>query len=166
MTQLQRRLPATALAACMLGFVVSPLPFLALAARADLQPLAAATLTAVFVLSAGLLLVRLLSKPPTKPSNGIVIRLFELASWMAVTSILMFISGMHLMRGIERWGAVSLVFLSAAALCFPLLWVRRTAVEQRIASLPFVLVLSALCTVLALSGAMLFAYLTSPARFL
>jgi hypothetical protein len=95
-----------------------------------------------------------------------MMRLIELASWATVTSLLLFISQMHLMRGIERWGAVSLVFLSASALCFPLVWLRHTAVEQRLTRLPRAVVVLAVCAVLALSGIVLFVYVTTPTRFL
>ena len=166
MTHPSRRLPATALAACMLGYVASPIPFLALAARAELPPLTAAILATTFALSAGLLLMRLLAKPPADRTSGVTVRMIELASWATVTSILLFISGMHLMRGIERWGSVSLVFLSASALCFPIVWVRHTALEQRLTRLPPAVIVAALCTLLLVTGATLCAYLTTPAKFL
>ena len=38
----------------------------------------------------------------------------------------------------------------------PLVWMRRTAVEQRLTRLPRALLVSTLCTLLALSGTMLF----------
>lgn len=161
-----RSMPAAALAACLLGFVWCPLPFLALAARAELQPMASTMLFSIFSLSAGVLLVRLLRKPSETPSFGIAIGIVELASWATLAAILLFISKMHLMRGVERWGTVSLVFMSASVLCFPVVWMRRTAVEQRIKRLPRAMIVSALCIVLAVTSTTIFLYVTTPARFL
>ena len=74
--------------------------------------------------------------------------MLEFASWAALMAILLFISEMHLMRGIERWGAVSVVFVGASALCFPLVWIRRTAIEQSVTRLLRAVILSALCALL------------------
>lgn len=163
MTQVSRRLPATGLAACLLGFVFCPVPFVVLAARAELQPIAAAVIAAAFVLRAGFLPARLLGKTRSGTSMRL---LLELASWVTIAALLLFISQMHLMRGVERWGTISLIFLGASALCFPLVWVRRTALEQRLTRLPRTIVITALCALLTLSGTMLYAYVTTPARAL
>ena len=57
-------------------------------------------------------------------------------------------------------------FLTASLCCLPLVWVRATALEERLARLPQVVIVSALGVVLLLSGMMLVAYLTTPARFI
>lgn len=160
------RLPGKALTACILGYVLCPLPFLALAARAELQPMASVILAAAYVASAGYLLLRFLRAPRANPSIGVFLRILELTSWAAVTAILTFISRMHLLRGIERWGTVSLFFLAASALCFPLVWARTTSVEQRITCLPQVAIVSMLCFVLVASTILVFLHCTTPTRFL
>jgi hypothetical protein len=165
-TQRQHRLPEVALSACALGFVLCPLPFLVIAARTELQPMASVILATAFGLSAGFLLARLLRKPAGESRRRVLTTVTELASWATVAAILLLISQIHLMRGLERWGAVSLNFLSASLLCFPLVWFRRTAIEHRLTPLPRAVVVSALCTVLLLSGTTLFLYLTTPVRFL
>lgn len=160
------RISAAALASCVLGFVLSPAPFIVLAARAELPLMASSIVASAFALSAGFLFTRLLSRPTSEPTGGTAIRLIELGSWATVTSVLVFISNMNLLRGIERFGAASVFFLSASTVCFPLVWVRRTAIEQRITRLPRALVVSALCTALGLSGGMALVYMTTPAQFL
>ena|GEM_PF-3071856 len=140
-----------ALAACIFGFVLSPLPFLALAARAELQPTASALLTTAVAASAAFLLTRLLNRP----SATLVLRLLELASWATITALLVILSQMHLMRGIERWGTVSLFFLIASALSLPLTWKRPTTIEQQLERLPQAAVMATLCAVLALAGTLL-----------
>jgi uncharacterized protein with PQ loop repeat len=151
-----------ALAACSFGFVLCPLPFLALAARDELQPTASALLTTAFTASAGFLLTRLLNNP----STTLPLRVFELASWATIIALLVFLSQLHLMRGIERSGTVSLVFLITSALSLPLTWARHTAIEQQIERLPRAVIITTLCAVLVLTGTLLVLYLTTPARFL
>lgn len=161
-----KRLPAKALTACVLGYVLCPVPFLALAARDELQPLAAVVVAAAYIASAGFLLVRFLSTPHASASYGVFLRILELTSWAAVTAILTFISRMHLLIGIERWGTVSLFFLAGSALSFPFVWARYTAVEQRITRLPQAAILSMLCIVLIVSLVLVALYFTTPTRFL
>jgi len=165
MTQRTRSLPVTALTACILGLVLCPTPYL-LAARSELSLAAFATLVPPFVLSVGILLLRFLGKPSSETTGGVAMRLLELASWTVVVSFLLFISQVRLLRGIERWGVACTFFLSASLVCLPLVWVRHTALEQRLTRLPRVVIVSALCAVLVLSGLMLFAYLTTPTRFI
>jgi hypothetical protein len=81
-------------------------------------------------------------------------------------SFLLFISEMNLMRGVQRWGAVSLMFLTASVVCLPLVWLRHTALEQRLTRLPRIVVLSTLFVVLILSGLMALAYCNAPTRFI
>ena len=109
MTQASRRLPVTALAACVLGIVVCPVPYVVLAARAELSPTALATAALPFMLGATILLKRFLTKPTTGLTRGLAMRLIELASWIAVVSFLLFISQIHLLRGLQRWGGSQLV---------------------------------------------------------
>jgi len=159
-----RSLPVTLLAACVLGLVLCPVPFAVLAARAELTPLALAATGLPFALGATVLLRRFLRKPSAEATaRGAMV---ELSSWVVVVSFLLFISQMHLLRGVQRWGAVSMVFLSASACCMPFVWLRPTALEQRLARLPRALIVMALCGVLLLSGSLLVLYLTTPTRFI
>jgi hypothetical protein len=51
-----RSLPASILSACVLGLVLCPLPYIILAARAELSPVAVVMVALPFALGAGILL--------------------------------------------------------------------------------------------------------------
>jgi len=166
MTQTSHRLPAATLAACSLGTVLCPAPFIVLGARDELLPTTSLIVSSVFMLSAGFLLARLVGSKFRQPAHRAVLGMIEVASWVTVAALLLFVSQIHLLRGLARWGSVSMFFLVASAICFPLVWTRPTAIEHRLARLPRALVVVALFAVLALSGITLYLFLTTPARFI
>jgi hypothetical protein len=166
MTPALQRLPVTALAACVLGIVLCPVPYALLAARAEFTSFALPTTALPFAIGAAVLFRRLLRKPQVVATRSRAMQWVELASWVTVVSFLFFISQIHLLRGVQRWGAVSAVFLSASVCCLPLVWLRPTVIEQRLAVLPRALILTALCGILAVSGILLLMYLSTPTQFI
>jgi hypothetical protein len=124
------------------------------------------TTASPFAIGATILLQRFLRSPSAEAISRNTMPLIELASWVAVGSFLFFISQIHLLRGIERWGAVSMMFLGTSVCAAPLVWLRPTALEQRLGRMPPRVIAAALCILLTLAALLLFSYLTTPARFI
>jgi hypothetical protein len=164
---------AVGLTACVLGLIVCPLPFVALGARAEFSSSFYILRLPPFVLGAGFLLRRYLARatanPTERPVHPPVRRLLPLVlegvSAVVVIEFLVFVSGINLLVGVERWGAVAGSFLVAAVLWLPAAIGRRTVLEGRLMTLPRIPARTILAFLLAAAGATLIADLSSPPRF-
>ena len=154
-------IPATALAACTLGLVASPLPYVVVGAFSAEFSLAVIPLLIPW---SGILLWRLLSKPAKQAASPMV-RFVEVVGWVALLTTLYYLSGIRLMRGVERVGLASVFLLVASALFLPAVAFRRTVLVQRLARLPKSVTLVALILVLIFTGLAATAYLVTPPRF-
>jgi Na+-transporting NADH:ubiquinone oxidoreductase subunit NqrE len=144
-----RTIAATGLSACVFGLALCPYVYVAIGALAGfglafsfltLPPLAAST---------ALLLYCFLSKPSGQRTR---LRL-ELICFSVVIAFLVLVSGFSLHTTLERIGLSASVFLASSALCLPVVLVRRTALQQRVESLPVLAVRLTLIAILTVASA-------------
>ncbi len=170
MNMYARRLLTAALAACVLGLALCPLPYIAAGALFRFPPLFSLVMLPPWLLGSGLLLGRYLRKPteppPTAGTPRAVLFLGEGASWIAIATFAYFLSGFTLMTAAERVGAACTAFLLTSAVCLPLALARRTALEQRLAALPSTAAAVLLLLILAASGAAAVNHLLTPPAFI
>jgi hypothetical protein len=160
------RFAVAALAACLLGLALCPVGFIAMGALSQFPPLFSAVMLPPFLLGCCFLLWRYLSRPAEPPTRRIALLLAEVPSWIAVAVFLFFVSGFTLLTTFERLGIVSTAFLAASVVCLPVVLLRRTALERRLADLPGALVLAVLLLLLAGASAATVAYLRTPPAFI
>lgn len=162
-----RRFPVSALAACLLGLAICPLAFIAMGALAQFPPLFTALFLPPFLLGAGFLLWRYVSRSPDPPARRLPLLVLEGLGWIAVVVFLYFVSGFTLLTTAERVGLASTAFLTASVLCLPVVLLRRgTALERRLSPLPDAAAIALLLLVLVASAAATVSYLTTPAKFI
>jgi hypothetical protein len=160
------RFPAAVLAACTLGVLSFPVVFAGLGALSELQPGFVLVITPPWLLASGFLAWRFLARPNDRPARGAAGRIGETLSWCAIVGFAFFASSVRLTTGLERWGACCTLFLVASAVCLPLVLMRRTALEQRLARLPVRMAVLVLVLVLAISGLSTIRYLVNPPAFI
>lgn len=165
-----RRLLIAALAACILGLALCPVPYVAVGALFRFPPLFSLVMVPPWLLGSGWLLWRYLRKPTASPAartpRAVLVFGLEGASWIAIATFAYFISGFTLMTSAERVGAACTAFLLTAAGCLPLALARRTALERRLAALSSTAAALLLLLILAASGAVAAAYLLTPPAFI
>ncbi|MCP4119998.1 MAG: hypothetical protein GY737_32300 [Desulfobacteraceae bacterium] len=154
-----------ALAACMLGLVTSPFIYIAIGAPFHFPPAFSFLIIPPFLVGSGFLLWRFLSKPTDHAMKKIPM-LLEGISWMAIAIFIILVSRFNLQTKFERLGLFCTFFLSASLCCLPLVLIRKTALEQRLARLPGRVAISALLIILGLSGLSMISYLLSSPAFI
>jgi hypothetical protein len=159
-------LPAAALTACVLGLLSSPIVYVATGALSDLSPVFSFVMLPPFLLAAGFLLSRYLAGSAEPSGRRGVLALLEVAAWLAVAMFLFFVSGVHLMRGLERVGAACAASIGAAIVWLPVAVLRRTALERRLARLSKAAAITALLLFVGAAGAAAIAYLVTPPAFI
>lgn len=159
------RLPAAMLAACMTGLAICPFLFIAIGALSNFSPSFSFFILPPFLLGSGFLLWRFFSKPADQAANFIFLAM-EAISWIGIVASLFLISGFTLMTGFERLGLACTFFLLASAVCLPVIWVRRTTLEERLAHLSKGVAISILLLILMLSGLSTAAYILSKPAFI
>ena len=162
-----KRFPAAALGACIVGAILCPLIFVFIGVHGgDFTPLISVVTLPPYALSGGFLLRRFLAKPsevPTRPSR---IWLLEAMSWIVIAYFLNFVSYTMLLIGLERLGIACIGLLAASGLSLPLLLVRQSKLEIRLARLPRRAALGILMAVVGLSVWAAVAYLSAPTSFI
>jgi hypothetical protein len=145
----KRNLVATALTACVLGLVTSPLSFIVVgASRSEFSPTSSFILLLPFFVSSGFLLWRYLARSPITV-GGIPLLVAEILSWNTIAVTLFTVSGIGLQDTAQRIGSSSMSFLLISLLCLPLVIWRETALEAWIRRLPRAMSVGALVIVLA-----------------
>jgi len=160
------RLFHAALAACILGLVLCPFLFIAVGALSGFSDAFSFVMLPPFLLGSGFLLARFLSKPSDRAMRSVLLLAIEGVSWVAVGTFLYFVSGFNLMSGLERSGAACTSFLVASAASLPIVLLRRTALERRLAPLPSAVTVTLLLLILVVSGLATIAYLVAPPAFI
>jgi len=160
------RLPPVALAACPLGLLLCPFAFIAGGALSGFSPSFSLVLLPPFLLGCGFLLRRLLATPKEPGARQALQRALKAISWLVVVSFLYLISGVNLLRAFERFGAVCTYFLVVSVAVLPLLLLRPTDLETRMARLPRGLSVVVLLLLLGVSTVAMVAYLTAPPAFI
>lgn len=158
-------LPKAALAACILGLVLSPFGYIAMGALAGFAPAFAWLALPPLLASVGYLLVRFLAGPGRGAASkwGLLAALF---SWLVIAAFLLVISGFTLLTGLERIGLFATVFLAVTLFSLPIFLLRRTALEARLTPLPQSLTLFLLLSVLAVAAVATGNYLLHAPAFL
>jgi hypothetical protein len=156
---------AATLAACVLGLVMCPFPYIGIGALFSFPPAFSFLALPPFLAGSAFLLWRFLSKPADRAMNMLLL-ILEGISWIAIGAFLIPISGFNLQTGFERFGLSSAFFLLATICCLPLALMRKTALEQRLARLPDWISITALLVILALSGLAVVVYLLKKPAFI
>lgn len=163
MTRGPGSIPATALAACALGLLLSPYPYLAVPVRSESVELSL-WLSLLLLPCSGFVLWRALSKPHGSREPRIAFLVLEVLCWALTAAVLYLVSGARLMRGPERLGAACVVFLAMSALCVPLVISRNSTLVQRLLRVPRGLALFALLSILVLCGSIAGYHLVVPSQ--
>jgi len=156
----KRNLVATALTACVLGLVTSPLSFIVVGA-----PTSSLILLLPFFVSSGFLLWRYLARSPIAV-GGIPLLVAEILSWNVIAVILFIVSAIGLQDTAQRIGSSSMSFLLTSLLCLPLVIWRETALEAWIRGLPRAVPVVTLVIVLAATGVAIVAFFLIPSHFI
>jgi hypothetical protein len=154
------------LAACTLGLLVCPFVFLAIGALSHFPAMFSIVMLPTFLVGCGFLLFRYLAKPREAPARRPALVVLESLSWMSVGVFLFFVSGINLPTTFERVGAACTAFLVGSAICFPVVVLRRTALERRLGYLRPAAALAILLLILGGSVVIAVAYLRTPAAFI
>ena len=158
-----------ALTTCVLGLLAAPILFVAIGIATGMLFVSFAPAFFYFVLPVMLacssFLCWIYLSKPAERKTGFLRLSGEAASWYVVVWFLVFVSGVNLQVGFERFGSMSVLFLAAWLACLPLVLLRRTALERRLARIPPGLALGVSLGVLATSVISAFVYLVTPQRF-
>lgn len=158
-------LPAAGLAACVLGLVLCPFGYVAIGALAGFAPAFAWVTLPPLLLSSGYLLFRFLS-PPKENASSSLHRIAEVSSWIVIVAFIAIVSGFTLQTKFERVGFSLTIFLVTSLLCLPVVLMRKTALQQRLARLPNGVVKSVLIAVVLISAATATAHLLGAPAFI
>jgi ABC-type amino acid transport substrate-binding protein len=159
-----KRVPAAALAACVLALAICPVGFIATGTLGMYPPTFGYVMVPPFVLGCGFLLGRYLARPGAP--RRLPLLLLELPSWIAVLALLFFLSNYSLLTSFERVSGVCVAFLAALALCLPVALLRRTALEERLGGIPTGAALALVLVLIATTAVVAVVHLTTPDRFL
>jgi len=169
-------LPATGLAACVLGLAVLPFIFavaigsvVIFRAPGSVEP-AFWLVMLVSLICSGYLLYRFLSKPREQDRTQIVKILgwfMEALSWLVTASFVLLASFYPLNTTFERVCVSITYFLLASLLSLPIVLMRKTTLlQRRLMQLPKSVATSALVLIVSISAAMVVIFLqTAPAFF-
>ena len=166
MREPRKDVAVTALAACIVGLIVCPVAYIALGIRAEFSRQFYFTALPPFALACGFLLWRYLGKPGERTAPRLPVLLAEGVSWIVIARFLFLMSGIHLLRGAERMGVASKWFLVATAISLPVVLMRQTALQRRLAALPKAVVTAMLLLILGLAAGALITDAVTPRRFI
>lgn len=158
-----KRLPAALLSACALGLVLCPFVYLAAGVLSDFSPAFSTVAIPLFVAASAFLLWRFLAKPGAIARSLVPI---EALSWLVVIAFLYFASGINLMRGWQRFGSVCSLFLATSGGCLPIVLLRRTTIETRLARLSRLTSIVALVLIVGGAAIATAIYVGSPPHFI
>ena len=161
----KNNLPATLLAACVLGLLLSPYIFVAIGALFEFKLIAFPILLTPLLVASGFLLWQYLSKP-TGRNTSLTFMVLESISWIVIVLFLVIVSGFTLLTHSERVGLVSSFFLLASACALPVVFIRNTALKHRLTKLPEAASISFLVAVLLTTGICAIVYLFIPTNFI
>jgi len=160
------RLPAIALAACVLGLATCPFLYFVSGAPFEIvAPVQRTVLICGAVIAGMFLLGRFLRRPSVGHEHP-SLWAAEGISWATLLYFVVVVSDMRLMSDRERVGSTCLFFLGMALLWLPIIALRRTALEHRLAGIPRTVSMGALVVLLAVSGFMVYLLFTLPPEFL
>ena len=126
-------LPAAGLAACVLGGVLCPFIFVAIAiiTAREIEPAFWFVMLPLLLISSGYLLYRFLRKPKEQASNDTRL-IAEILSWVVIVAFVAIISKYPFKSPIEQVVTSLILFLLASLLSLPIVLMRKTALRQRL----------------------------------
>jgi hypothetical protein len=163
---MRQRLPPAVLAAWVMGLVTSPFGFIVTGALSDFSPLFGVVVVLPMLVAVAFLLRRFLARPAATARHRSWVWLLEVASWLLVLFVLYHLSGAMLTTGFARLGIVWTFFLTGTLLWLPVLLLRPTALEARLARRPWAVHLIIVALIMVLSVWVMVTYLTGPPRFI
>jgi hypothetical protein len=146
--------------------VLCPFGYIAVGALGGFRPVFALITLPPLLAATACLLVRFLSKPSEAPTVRRWLLVAEIASWLVILWFLTVISRFTLLTPFERIGVSSMFFLVATVLCLPVVLLRRTALQQRLAWLPSGAATFALFAILLGAAALAIVYLVREPSFM
>ncbi|HEY3742274.1 MAG TPA: hypothetical protein VGL53_20630 [Bryobacteraceae bacterium] len=156
---------SAALAACVLGVVLSPFAYIAIGALGGFGPALALVSLPPLLAAAGFLLYRFLSKPIVNSAPSGLLMAAEVVSWILIAGFLVVISNFTLQTKFERIGLSCTLFLVTTVISLPVVLMRRTALQARLRRLPNGVAWVLAVAVLAIAVAIVFVYLRRDPQF-
>jgi len=155
-------LPATALAAFVLGWVLCPFIYVAIGALGHFfAPAFFFIALPLMLISSGCLLFRFLGKPK-EPASSAAWLIAEILSWFLIAAFITVVSNFTLFTPFERIGVLFMLYLLASLLSLPIVLMRKTALQQRLMKLPNSVITLLLVLVASISVVITAVYLLSP----
>jgi lysylphosphatidylglycerol synthetase-like protein (DUF2156 family) len=148
-----------------MGLILCPFVFIVGGALSGFSTTFRLVLLPPFLLGCGFLLRRFLARPNEPVARQALLRSLEAISLLVVVTFLYLVSGVNLLRGFERFGAACTSFLATSAAALPLLLLRPTRLEMRVARLPQAVIIVALLLIVGISTIAMISHLTTPAAF-
>jgi hypothetical protein len=131
------------------GLILCPFAYIATGALSGFPAGFSYTSLPPLLLGSGFLLGRYLARPKESAAGGILLGALEAISWLVLVTFLYLVSGVNLSIGIERFGLACTGFLAASLVALPVLLLRPTRLETRLARLPRGLATLALIVIVA-----------------
>jgi hypothetical protein len=160
------RVVSVVLSAGILGLVTSPLFFIFSGVLFAFSPMFSLVTLPPLVLGVGYLLRRFVAGPREPWVRRPLTSGLEALSFLVIGMFLVLVSQVNLTVGFERLGIVCTSFLVAWALCLPIVSLRRTAIEQRVAQLPKAVAVTSVLLTFAATSLIAFKYLTAAPTFI
>jgi hypothetical protein len=161
-------LPASALAALVLGLVLCPFIYVAIGALGQFAPALSFVALPPLLISSGYLLFRFLGKPKEPASNSVwligrILSLIgEILSWFVIAAFLVIVSNFTLFTTFERISVLLKFFLLTSLFSLPFVLIRKTMLQQRLMQLPNSVIILLFILVVSISAAIVVVYLLSP----
>jgi len=160
-----KRAAPIGLAASILGWTVSPLFYVALGTPFQLPIAMALMLVGTTLVASTFLLVRCLARPAAHHA-GLARRIAEGVSAAIVLAFLVLMANTVFVGNSRRLGFAFTVFFGAWLFCLPLVLVRKTDLEQRLAKIPRGVSIGALALLLSVSGFYVYLFLSRPGHLI
>jgi hypothetical protein len=154
-------LPASALAALVLGLVLCPFIYVAIGALGQFAPALSFVALPLLLISSGYLLFRFLGKPKEPASNGMWL-IGEILSWFLIAAFIAIVSNFTLFTTFERIGVLLMFFLLASLFSLPVVLTRKTMLQQRLMKLSNAIIILLFVLIASISTTIVVIYLLSP----
>ncbi|MCL2075327.1 MAG: hypothetical protein FWH15_02585 [Betaproteobacteria bacterium] len=149
-------LPATALAALVLGLVLCPFIYALfhVLGQTVTPNLSLFVVLLLLLISGGCLLFRFLGKPKEPASSGAWL-IAEILGWLVIAMSIMILSQCVFCSILDRTGGFLMFFLFASLLSLPVVLMRKTALQQRLMKLPNIVITPLVVLVVPVSTAII-----------
>jgi hypothetical protein len=158
------KLPSLGLSACVLGFVLCPLAYIAIGALMGFAPAFSFLTLPPLCASISYLLYRFLSKLGRGSSSKLLV-MVEIVSWILIIAFLIVVSDFTLLTRFERIGLFCTLFLLTTLVSLPIALMRQTVLGERLRQLPNTVTILLLLIVLLVTVVIMTVYLLRAPAF-